>query len=92
MTTVQVYSCSYLASLSAVGVVQTTVQVSVGRALVERKFRRSEQMDDLGHELSLVLGYRESLVPGPVCDRDRQGFQQLFASDLINLLTLRRLI
>ena len=32
-------------------------------------------MDDLGPVLSLVLGYWESLVVGPVYDRDRQGFQ-----------------
>ena len=74
MATVQVYLCSYLASLSAVGVVQTTVQVFVGRASVERKCQRSERMDELGHELNLVIGYRESLVVGPVYDRDRQGF------------------
>ena len=58
MTTMQVYSCSYLASLSAVGVLRTTVQVFVVRALFERKCQRSEWMDDLGHELGLVLGYR----------------------------------
>ena len=33
-------------------------------------------MDELGHELSFVLGYRESSVVVPVCDRDRQGYQK----------------
>ena len=75
MTTVYVYSCSCLVSLSAVGVVQTTVQVFVGRASFERKCRRSEQMDELGHVLSIVISYWESSVEGFVCDRYRQGFQ-----------------
>ena len=56
MTNVQVYSCRYLASLSTVGVVRTTFQDFVGRASFERKYQRSEQMDELGRELSLVLG------------------------------------
>ena len=76
MTTVSVYPCIYLLSLYAVGVVRITVQVFVGRALFEQTFRRSVRMDDLGHVLSLVLRYRESLVVGPVYDRDCQGFQQ----------------
>ena len=57
-----------------------TVQVFVGRASFERTFRRSERIDVMGHVLSLVLGYRESSVVGPVCDRDRQGFQQMLFS------------
>ena len=77
MTTVYIYSCSCLVSLSAVGVVRTTVQVFVGRALFERKCRRSERIDELGHVLSLVLGYWDSLVVGHVCNRDCQGVQQL---------------
>ena len=77
MTTVPVYSCSYLVSLSAVGFVRTTVQVFVGRASFERMFRRSERMDELVHMLSLVLGYWESLVVGPVYNRDCQGFKQV---------------
>ena len=79
MTTVQVYSCSYLAGLSAVGVLRMNVQVFIRRASFERKWRSSERMDELGHELSLVLGYRESSVVGPVCDRDRQWFQHTLA-------------
>ena len=75
MTTVYVYSCSCLVSLYAVGVVRTTVQVFVGRASFEWKCQMSERMDDLDHVLSLVLGYQESLVVGPVCDRYCQGFQ-----------------
>ena len=81
MTTVHVYLCSYLVILSAVGVVQTTVQVFVGRASFERKCQRFERMDELGHVLSLVLGYWESSVVGPVCDRDCQGFQHTLAED-----------
>ena len=76
MTAVYVYSCSCLLRLYAVGVVQTSVQVFVGRALFEQTYRRCVRMDDLGHVLSLVLRYRESLVVGPVYDRDCQGFQQ----------------
>ena len=81
MTTVYIYSCICLVSLSAVGVVQTTVQVFVGRASFERKCQRFERMDELGHVLSLVLSYQESLVVGPVCDRDCQGFQHTLAED-----------
>ena len=77
MTTVHVYSCSYLVSLSVFGVVQTTVRVFVGRASFEQKCGRSERVDDLGHVLSLVLGYRVSALVGPVCDRDCQVFQQV---------------
>ena len=79
MTTVHVYLCSYLVSLYAVGVVRTTVQVFVGRASFERKCRRFERMDKLGHVLSLVLGYQESSIVGPVCDRDCQRFQHTLA-------------
>ena len=79
MTTVQVYFCSYLAIMSSVAVLQTTVQVSVGRSSVEEKCERSERMDDLGHKLSLVIAYRESLVVRPVCDMDIQGFQHTIA-------------
>ena len=82
MTNVQVYSCRYLTSLSTVGVVRTTVQVYVGRVSVERKFRRSELMDELGHEMSLLLGYQESSVVGPVCDKYHQRFQQFGADHL----------
>ena len=78
MTTVHVYLCSYLVSLYAVGVVRTTVQGFVDRDSFERKCRRFERMDKLGHVLSLVLGYRESSVVGPVCNRDRQGFQNRY--------------
>ena len=81
MTTVHVYLCSYLVSLSAVGVVRTTVQVFVGRASFERKCQRFERMDELGHVLSLVLGYWESSVVGPICDMDCQGFQHTLAED-----------
>ena len=76
MTTMYVYSWSCLLRLYAVGVVQTAVQVFVGRALFERTGRRSVRMDVMGPVLSLVLGYQESLVVGPVYDRDCQGFQQ----------------
>ena len=75
MTTVNVSLCNYLVRLSAVGVVRTTVQIFVGRASFERNCQRYERMDELGHMLSLVLGYQESLVVGPVCNRDHQGFQ-----------------
>ena len=61
----------------AVGVVRTTVQVFVGRALFERTCRRSERMDELGHGLSLVLSYRESPIVGPVYDKDCQRFQHV---------------
>ena len=33
-------------------------------------------MAELSHVLSLVLGYWESSVVGPVYDRDHQGFQK----------------
>ena len=79
MTTVYVYSCSCLLSLYAVGVVQTTVQVFLAELFFERTFRRSLRMDELGHVLSLVLGYRESLAVGPVYDRDLPGFQHTLA-------------
>ena len=79
MTTVYVYLCSCLLSLYAVGVVRTTVQVFIGRDLFERTCRRSVRMDDLVHVLSLVLGYWESSVVGPVCDMDCQGFQHTLA-------------
>ena len=75
MTTVYIYLCSCLLSLYDVGIERTTVQVFVGIASFEWTFRRSERIDDLGHVLSLVLGYRESLVVGLICDRYRQGFQ-----------------
>ena len=75
MTNVHVYSCRYLEILSAVGVVQTTVQVFVGRASFERKCRRSERIDELGHVLSLVLGYWESLV----VDLSAIGFSKDFS-------------
>ena len=78
MTTVYVYYCSCLLSLYAVGVVQTTVQVFVGRASFEQTRQRTVRMDDLGHVFSIVIGYRESLVVGPVCDRYRQGFQHSY--------------
>ena len=81
MTTVYVYYCSCLLSLYAVGVVQTTVQVFVGRASFERKCQRFERMDELGHVLSLVLVYWESSVVGPICDMDCQGFQHTLAED-----------
>ena len=57
MTTMYVYLCSCLLRLYAVGVVQTAVQVFFGRALFERMCQRSVRMDELGHVLSLVLGY-----------------------------------
>ena len=80
MTTVYVYFCICLLSLYALGVVRTTVQVFVGRASFERKCQMSEHMDELGHILSLVISYQGSSVVVPVCDMDRQGFQQLFGS------------
>ena len=76
MTTVYVYSCSYLLRLYAVGVVRKSVQVFFGRASFERTCLRYIRMDEMSTVLSLVLGYRVSLVVGPVYDRDRQGFQQ----------------
>ena len=79
MTTVYVYLCCCLLILYAIVVVGTTVQVFVGRASFERTCRRSERMDELGHVLSLVLGYREHLVVGPVCDRYCQGFKHTLA-------------
>ena len=77
MTTVYVYSFSCLLSLYAVGFVRTTVQVFVGRYFFEWKCRRSERMDELGHVLSLMLGYWESSLVGPVYDSDCQVFHQL---------------
>ena len=74
MTTMYVYSCSCLLRLYAVGVVRADVQVFVGQASFERTFRRYVHMDELVPVLSLVLGYRGSLVVGPVYDRDRQVF------------------
>ena len=76
MTTVYVYLCSCLLRLYAVGFVQTAVQVFVGQASFERTYQRSICMDDLGHVLSLVLGYRESSVVGTVYDRYLQRFLQ----------------
>ena len=58
-----------------VGVVQTADQVFVGRASFEQTFRRSVCMDEMGHVLSLVLGYWESSVVVPVYNRYRQRFQ-----------------
>ena len=74
MTTVYVYLCSCLLRLYAVGVVRTSFQVFVGRALFERTGRRYVRIDDLGPVLSLVLGYQEYLVVGPVYNRYHQGF------------------
>ena len=76
MNTVYVYSCSCLLSLYVVGVVSTTVQVFVGRASFEQTCRRCVRMDEMGHVLSLVLRYQESLVVGPVYGRHCQGFQK----------------
>ena len=70
-----VYSCSCVLRLYAVGVVQTAVQDFVGWASFERTSRIFVPMDEMGPVLSLVLGYWESLVVGPVYDRNRQGFQ-----------------
>ena len=69
-----IYSFRYLVRLFAVGVVRTTVKVFVGRASFERECQRFERMDELGHVLSLVLGYQESLVVGPVCDNPTKVF------------------
>ena len=79
MTTVYVYSCSCLISMYFVGVVRTTVQFFVGRASFERTCQRSVRIDDLGPVFSLVLGYQESSVVGPVYNRDRKGFQHTLA-------------
>ena len=54
-----------------------TVRVFVGRALFEQNCQRSERMDELGHVLSLMLGYWESSLVGPVYDSDCQVFHQL---------------
>ena len=59
----------------AVGVVQTAVQVFVGRASFERTGRRFVRMDELGPVSSLVFGYWESLVVGLVYDKDHKVFQ-----------------
>ena len=56
-----------------------TVQVFVGRASFERTCQMSVPMDELGPVLSLVLGYWESSVVGPICDMDCQGFQHTLA-------------
>ena len=66
MTTKYVYLCSCLLRLYAVGVVQTAVQVFVGRASFERTGQRFVRMDELGPVLSLVLGYWKYLLVGPV--------------------------
>ena len=76
MTNMYVYLCSCLLRLYAVGVVRTAVQVFVGRASFECTGRRFLRMDELGPVLSLVLGYWESLVVGPVYDRYCQGFKK----------------
>ena len=52
------------------------VQVLVGRASFERTGQRFLRMDELGPVLSLVLGYQESSLVGPVYDRNLKGFQQ----------------
>ena len=82
MTTMFVYLCSYLLRLYAVEVVPTDVQVFDGRASFERKVRRFVRMDELCLVLSLVLGYWEYWVVGPVYDRYRQGFQHILPRPL----------
>ena len=61
--------------------------VLVGRALFERTYRRFVRMDELSPVLSLVLGYWESLVVGPVYNSDHQGFQHfLFLRHYIQIV------
>ena len=51
----------------------------VGRALFERTYLRFVRIAELSPVLSLVLGYWESSVVGPVYNRDHHVFQHTLA-------------